>query len=103
VLGLFVERLAVLVILTPLAYPMIQSVGIRGIWFGVLALISLMIAEFIAQDWSERRASSIDAFMRPRYVFAEQGPLVLSLVIVCALVVIFPSIATLLAYLMIGR
>ncbi len=37
-LGMFMDGISMLVIATPLAYPVVASLGFDGIWFGILAV-----------------------------------------------------------------
>ncbi|MCL2391631.1 MAG: TRAP transporter large permease subunit [Oscillospiraceae bacterium] len=46
-LGLILDKLAILVIMTPITYPIITAMGMDGIWFGVMTMLMLMSAQIV--------------------------------------------------------
>ena len=42
IMGAFMDEIAILVIMTPITYPIITGLGFSGIWFGVLTIMMLL-------------------------------------------------------------
>jgi len=95
--GLTIDKMAALVILTPIVYPILISPIINGAWLGVLFIMALMVAHSLRPtekdclvDISENKDSSLKAVS------------VEVLLIACALIFIIPLIATMLPQMMFG-
>jgi len=101
-LGLFMDKLATIVILTPVFFPIILSLGLSGLWFGVMVAFALMIGYCLRPlSACGISASSKDSVPCSKLISA-QIPFLIILVIACALVALFPYLATLLPSMMIG-
>ncbi len=44
VLGMFLETIAIILITTPIIFPVIQDLGVNPVWYGVLLMINLELA-----------------------------------------------------------
>jgi TRAP-type C4-dicarboxylate transport system permease large subunit len=42
ILGAIMDEIAILVIMTPMMYPVVISLGYNGVWFGVLTIMMLL-------------------------------------------------------------
>lgn len=93
-LGAVMDEIAILVIMTPLMYPVIIDLGYDGIWFGVLTIMMLLtglltppigLIAFVV--------SGITSIPLAR-VFRGLTPFWLALCLAIALVILFPAIAT---------
>jgi tripartite ATP-independent transporter DctM subunit len=93
-LGAVMDEIAILVIMTPLMYPVIIDLGYDGIWFGVLTIMMLLtglltppigLIAFVV--------AGITSIPLTR-VFRGLTPFWLALCLAIALVILFPAIAT---------
>lgn len=91
-IGCFIEPLSALVILTPVLHPLIISVGINPIHFGVIMVMNLMIglvtppmglALYVVTDISDVRFEKVVQSILPFYI-----PLIITLL----LVTLFPQL-----------
>ncbi len=95
VLGTAMEELSMILLTVPLFYPVVASLGFDGIWFGVLVVIVVQIGMisppvgmnmFVVKNLL-RHVSIAD-------VFRGVAPFSVALIILLALVVAFPRLAT---------
>ena len=95
-MGPLMDEMATLVIMTPIMYPIVTSLGYSGIWFGVMTIMMLIsglvtppvgVVSLVAS--SVTKVPSIEVF---RY----QWPFWVAMVVGCVLMVAFPSIITIL-------
>jgi len=93
-LGTVMDELAILIIMTPIMYPLITGLGYDGIWFGILTTMLLLtglltppvgLLIFVVSGLTNTPLVK---------VFKHISPYVVTVVIAIALVVTFPEIAT---------
>jgi len=97
-LGLIMDKLATLVILTPFFLPVVLALGLNGLWFGVMVAFALMLAYCLRPLISSDSADGLSVSKR----LCAQAPFLIVLIISCALVALVPHLATLLPSMMIG-
>jgi tripartite ATP-independent transporter DctM subunit len=99
-LGAMMDEIAILVIMTPIMYPIVIGLGYDGVWFGVLSIMMLLtglltppvgIISFIVSRVAEVRLDR---------VFRSLAPFWVTLVLAAMLVIFFPSIVLVLPELM---
>lgn len=100
VLGAVMDEIAILVIMTPMMYPVIVDLGYNGVWFGVLTMMMLLtglltppigLITFVVSGLTEIPLGK---------VFRGLTPFWLALCVAILLVIAFPAIATWLPTLM---
>jgi tripartite ATP-independent transporter DctM subunit len=93
-LGAVMDEIAILVIMTPIMYPIIIGLGYDGIWFGVLTIMMLLtglltppvgLITFLVSRLTEIRLGT---------VFRGLTPFWLTLCVAIVLVIAFPPLAT---------
>jgi len=103
VLGCFLDSLSILVITIPLAYPVLKSLGIDGILLGVLTVKAIEIGLVTPPvGLNVFVVSAAVPGLEPGAVFKAIWPMVIADLIVIALLIIFPGIATALPNMMYG-
>ena len=93
VLGMFLESIAIILITTPVILPAMQHLGINPIWYGVLLVINLELAQItppVGMNLFTIKAIT-DAPMGQ--IVRGSAPYVLLMVAVLALVMLWPQIA----------
>jgi tripartite ATP-independent transporter DctM subunit len=94
ILGALMDEMAILVVLTPIVYPVVTGLGYDGVWFGVLTIILLMtgmltppvgLVAFIVAGISGIPSGT---------VFRGLIPYLATLLLAIGLVVAFPLIVT---------
>lgn len=100
VLGALMDELAILVIMTPLVYPIVIAIGFDGVWFGVLTVLMLMTGLLAPPVGIVSFVVSGITGIRLDLVFRGIAPFMIPLAVTAALVVIFPDIVLLLPELM---
>jgi tripartite ATP-independent transporter DctM subunit len=92
--GSFIDDLAFMVLATPIFYPVILKLGFDPIWFGMIIAITVMIGVVIPPV-------AINVFVVKNItkvpfsvIYSGVYPFLISLVVVAALLFIFPEIAT---------
>jgi TRAP-type C4-dicarboxylate transport system permease large subunit len=100
VMGALMDEIAILVIMTPIVYPLIIKLGYDGVWFGVLTIMMLLtglltppvgLLSFIVSGLTNVPLNK---------VYAGVTPFWLALIIAISLVIIFPEIVLFLPKLM---
>ncbi|QAA94626.1 TRAP transporter large permease [Pollutimonas thiosulfatoxidans] len=103
VLGCFLDSLSILVITIPLAYPVLNSLGIDGILLGILAVKAIEIGLVTPPvGLNVYVVSAAVPGLEPSAVFKAIWPMVIADLIVIALLIVFPGIATALPDMMYG-
>ena len=96
VLGALMDEIAILVIMTPITYPIVLGLGYSGIWFGVLSIMMLLtglltppvgLISFVVSGVTKVPLGT---------VYKGVTPFWMTLIVAIFLVMLFPSIATLL-------
>ena len=94
ILGALMDEIAILVIMTPIMYPVIIGLGYSGVWFGVLTIMMLLtgllmppvgLITFVVAGVTKIPLSD---------VFRGIFPFVAALAVAIMLVIFFPEIAT---------
>lgn len=102
ILGALMDEIAILVIMTPIMYPVVIALGFSGVWFGVLTIMMLLtgllmppvgLITFIVAGVTKIPLSS---------VFRGIFPFVGALSVAIMFVILFPELVTWLPDLMIG-
>ena len=103
VLGMFLESIAIILITTPVILPAMQHLGIDPIWYGVLLVINLELAQItppVGMNLFTIKAIT-KAPLGP--IVRGSAPYVLLMIAVMALVMAWPQIALWLPGTMMGR
>ncbi|MBI3154696.1 MAG: TRAP transporter large permease [Burkholderiales bacterium] len=103
VLGMFLESIAIILITTPVILPAMQHLGIDPIWYGVLLVINLELAQItppVGMNLFTIKAIT-KAPLGP--IVRGSAPYVLLMIAVMALVMVWPQIALWLPGTMLGR
>lgn len=94
--GMFLDSTSILMIMVPLIYPVMRGFGVDFVWFGIVTVIAVEvglitppfgIAAFVVKSTLDDQRIGLNE------VFRGALPYVLMMVIVLALVVIFPQIS----------
>ena len=95
-MGTILDSTSILMIIVPLIYPIMQPFGVNFVWFGLISVIAievglitppLGIAAYVVKSTLDDQSITLND------VFAGAFPFVVMMVIVLALVVIFPQIS----------
>lgn len=97
VMGAFMDELAILVIMTPITYPIIIDLGFSGIWFGVLTIMMLLTGLLTPPVGLITFVVSGITGIKLEKVFRGVTPFWFTLAISIGLLIAFPEIATVLA------
>jgi tripartite ATP-independent transporter DctM subunit len=102
ILGCFVDSVSLMIITLPFLYPISTSLGINGIWFGVLIIKLIEIAAITPPVGLNLFAvlSSGKGLVNSRQLFAGVMPFLVMEAVLLALLMGFPAIATILPELM---
>jgi tripartite ATP-independent transporter DctM subunit len=93
-LGAFMDELAILVIMTPITYPIVTGLGFSGIWFGVLTIMMLLTGLLTPPVGLITFVVSGITGIKLGKVFRGVTPFWFTLALAIALVIAFPEIAT---------
>jgi tripartite ATP-independent transporter DctM subunit len=100
VMGALMDEIAILVIMTPIVYPVIIKLGYDGVWFGVLTIMMLLtglltppvgLLSFIVSGLTNVPLNRVYAGVTPFWI---------ALMVAISLVIVFPDIALLLPRMM---
>jgi tripartite ATP-independent transporter DctM subunit len=100
VMGALMDEIAILVIMTPIVYPLVIKLGYDGVWFGVLTIMMLLtglltppvgLLSFIVSGLTNVPLNRVYAGVTPFWI---------ALIVAISLVIIFPEIALILPRLM---
>lgn len=95
ILGCFLDALSVMIITVPLLFPLIDSLGVDAVWFGILVVkaieIGLVTPPFGINVFV---ASSTSPIATPEGIFKAVLPMVLSEFVVIAVLIAFPVLVT---------
>jgi tripartite ATP-independent transporter DctM subunit len=95
VAGCFVDALALILLTIPIFYPVVRQLGYDPIWFGVIiVLVTQMGVITPPVGVCAYVVSGIDRSIPLPTVFRGAVPFVLALVVMCALLMVFPQLAT---------
>ncbi len=100
VMGALMDEIAILVIMTPIVYPLITKLGYDGVWFGVLTIMMLLtglltppvgLLSFIVSGLTGVPLNKVYAGVTPFWI---------ALIVAISLVIVFPEIVLFLPRLM---
>jgi tripartite ATP-independent transporter DctM subunit len=93
--GLFVDSLALILLTVPIFYPVVRQLGFDPIWFGVIIVVMTQMGVITPPvGINVYVVSGIDRSIPLQTVFRGAVPFLLVLIVVCALMMVFPQIAT---------
>ena len=102
-LGIFMDEMAILVIMTPIVYPIIITLGYNGIWFGVITIMMMLEGLLSPPVGIVTLVASSVAKLPSTKVFIAQWPFWVTLNLAAIIVIAFPVIATIVPSMMFGR
>ena len=91
-MGPFMDEMATLVIMTPIVYPIITSLGYDGVWFGVLTIMMLLTGLCTPPVGVVSLVAASITKIPAIKVFASQWPFWITLIVATILMVAFPDI-----------
>jgi len=95
VAGCFVDALALIMLTTPIFYPVILNLGYDPIWFGVMiVLVTQMGVITPPVGVNVYVVSGIDRSIPLQTVFRGSIPFLAALLVACGLLILFPVLAT---------
>jgi C4-dicarboxylate transporter DctM subunit len=97
--GTFLDSTSIMVIIVPLIYPVMKGFGVNFVWFGVVTVIAVevgLITPPFGMSAFVVKSTLDDQRIGLNEVFIGALPYVLMMIIVLALVVIFPQISLIL-------
>ncbi|MDY6826559.1 MAG: TRAP transporter large permease [Bacillota bacterium] len=100
VMGTFMDEMATLVIMTPIIYPIVMSLGYNGVWFGVMTIMMLLTGLLTPPVGVVSLVAASITKVPSMQVFAAQWPFWITLIISSVLVAAFPDIVLFLPSLM---
>jgi len=93
--GLFVDSLALILLTIPIFYPVVRQLGFDPIWFGVIIVIMTQVGVITPPvGVNVYVVSGIDRSIPLQTVFRGAMPFLIVLFAVCALLMVFPQLAT---------
>ena len=102
VLGALMEEIAILVIMTPIVYPIVTGLGYDGVWFGVMSIMMLLTGFLTPPVGLLSFVTSSATGVSLDRVYRGVTPFWMTLLVANALLIAFPDIALLLPRLMRG-
>lgn len=99
-MGPLMDEMATLVIMTPIVYPIVISLGYDGVWFGVMTIMMLISGLLMPPVGVVSLVAASITKVPSREVFRYQWPFWITLVIACVLMIAFPDIIMFLPRLM---
>jgi tripartite ATP-independent transporter DctM subunit len=101
-LGALMDELAILIIMTPIFYPIVLTLGYDGVWFGVLSIMMLLTGLLTPPVGIISFVVSRVADVSLGRVFRSVAPFWVALIIAALLAIAFPDIILFLPELMRG-
>jgi C4-dicarboxylate transporter DctM subunit len=93
VLGMFLESIAIILITTPVILPAMQHLGINPIWYGVLLVINLELAQITPPVGMNLFTIKAITNAPMGAIVRGSAPYVLLMIVVMGLVMLWPEIA----------
>jgi len=96
VMGMILDSGSIMMIIVPLLYPVMKDIGIDFVWWGILTLLAIEVglltpplgmAVFVVQSSLDDQSISVTD------IFAGTLPYVFMMIVLIALILIFPSIS----------
>jgi tripartite ATP-independent transporter DctM subunit len=91
-MGPFMDEMATLVIMTPIVYPIVISLGYDGVWFGVMTIMMLLTGLLTPPVGVVSLVAASVTKVPAMKVFMSQWPFWITLLIACVLMAAFPDI-----------
>jgi len=101
-LGVFMDEMAILVIMTPIVYPIVITLGYNGIWFGVITIVMMLEGLLSPPVGIVTLVASSVAKIPSTRVFIAQWPFWITLNLAAIILIAFPRISTLIPSMMYG-
>ena len=92
VMGAFMDAMAILVIMTPIVYPIVISMGYNGVWFGIMTIIMLLTGLLTPPVGVVTLIVASITKVSPAQVFRGVMPFWLTLIVAGIIITIFPQI-----------
>lgn len=92
VMGAFMDAMAILVIMTPIVYPIVISLGYNGVWFGVMTMIMLLTGLLTPPVGVVSLIVASITKVPPAQVFRGVMPFWFTLIVAGIIITIFPQI-----------
>jgi tripartite ATP-independent transporter DctM subunit len=102
VMGALMEEIAILVIMTPIVYPIVTALGYDGVWFGVMSIMMLLTGLLTPPVGLLSFVTASATGIPLDKVYSGVTPFWITLIVANALVILFPDIALFLPGLMKG-
>ena len=102
ILGMILDVMVILMVIIPVMVPVVQAVGLNPVWFSVMALIVNQIGLNTPPVGTLIYMTSKISGATATEVIRELVPYIIALVVLCALMTVFPQIVTFLPNLVIG-
>ncbi|MFM8770278.1 MAG: TRAP transporter large permease [Rubrivivax sp.] len=92
--GMFMETLAIMIILVPILIPLLNAVGVDLLHFGIVLLVNLVIGQITPPVGVLMFVASSVSRTHLGQIVKEIGPFVLALVVALALLTYVPALST---------
>ena len=102
-MGPIMDEMATLIIMTPIVYPIIISLGYNGVWFGIMSIMMLMTGLLTPPVGLVSLVTAAVAKVPAMRVFSSQWPFWLTMILGCVIIALFPQITLFLPNAMLGR
>ena len=99
-LGALMDEIAILVIMTPIVYPVVIALGYDGVWFGVMSIMMLLTGMLTPPVGLLSFVTSSATGISLEKVYSGVTPFWMTLIVANALVIVFPDLALFLPNLM---
>jgi tripartite ATP-independent transporter DctM subunit len=100
VMGALMEEIAILVIMTPIVYPLVTALGYDGVWFGVMSVMMLLTGLLTPPVGLLSFVTSSATGIPLGKVYRGVTPFWMTLIVANALVILFPDLALFLPHLL---
>jgi tripartite ATP-independent transporter DctM subunit len=102
VLGMIMEAIPIILLITPILFPVLGKLGIDPVHFGVLLCLNLMIGMLTPPIGLNLFVSSAISKISVERIVRDVWPMIVFLILVLVLITIFPSFVTWLPNLLMG-
>ncbi|HHV19683.1 MAG TPA: TRAP transporter large permease [Thermoanaerobacterales bacterium] len=92
IMGCFIDALAAMVIMTPVLYPVIISLGYNGVWFGVVTAMMLLTGLLTPPVGVSSLVVASVTKIPSTKIFKAQLPFLLTLIVSSIIMIFFPDI-----------
>lgn len=96
VLGFFMDQMAIIALTVPVTLPVVEALGFDPIWFGIIVILLAEIGLITPPLGLNAFVVSRAANIRVETVFLGSVPFIIAMLIVTALVFVFPDLSLLL-------